>query len=153
MNLFQKTIPNMVGLFMIHYRKMASIKKEHSNEWLRLLSENTQNGAKMRNMLEHKVELHYNNVNYTDLSALDYSVALIQEFFSDFASKPTYAWYHVPILADKPSAEYIKFRRYTNNNNTSVDGYEKEIVRQLVKVAKQELRRIKTVKERATLGC
>lgn len=129
----------------------GSVKEEHSNEWLRLLSENTENGAKMRNMFEHKVQLHYNNVGYTDLSALDYSISLIQEFFSDFSKVPTYAWYHVPILADKPSAEFIKFRRYTDNNSTTVGGYEKEIVSQLVKVAKQELRRMKTVKERASL--
>ncbi len=124
---------------------------EHSNEWLRLLSQNTEKGAEMRDMFDHKVQLHYNNIGYQDLSALDYTLSLMQEFFSDFSKSPKFAWYHVPILADKPSAEFIKFRRYTDSNSTTIVGYEQEIVSQLVKVAKQELRRMKTVKERASL--
>ena len=56
--------------------------------------------------------------------------------FRSFSKNPKFAWYHVPILADKPSAEFIKFRRYTDSNGTTVSGYEQEIVSQLVKVAK-----------------
>ena len=67
----------------------------------------TSAGEEARNLLQHKVQLHFNNVAYTDLSALDYTLSLIQEFFSDTSKNPKQAWYHVPILADKPSAEFI----------------------------------------------
>jgi hypothetical protein len=39
---------------------------------------------------------------------------LLNEYFADQSnSKSKYAWYRVPILSNKPSSEFIKFKRYT----------------------------------------
>lgn len=111
------------------------------NKWLQQLAENPE----AKEVLDHKVQLHFNKVGYTDMSRLDYTVALMMEYFSDPSGKT--AWYHVPILADKPSGEYIKFYRYTDKNTTG--GYKNAISNHLNSVAKQELKRIRTVIERS----
>ena len=74
------------------------------------------------------------------LSALGYTTALMTEFFYD--SHKNLAWYRVPILSDKPSAEFIKFKRYHNN-------YKEDISKGMKNVLNQEVMRMKTVLERA----
>ena len=126
-------------------------KGKHYNEWLRLLNSTNREGIDARNMLDHKVQLHFNGTNYTDLSGIDYTLSLMQEYFADFSDNPNYAWYHVPILADKPSSEFIKFKRYTDKNlPANTGGYVEHISKLMTRLAKQEIRRIKTVRERST---
>ena len=143
---FKKYIDEQFG----QYEYFVDANGEFLTSWLQDLSQMTSAGEEARNLLQHKVQLHFNNVAYTDLSALDYTLSLIQEFFSDTSKNPKQAWYHVPILADKPSAEFIQFKRYTNK--TQVKKYDEVITDKLVNTAIQELKRIKTVLERANNG-
>lgn len=46
-------------------------------------------------------------------------LALLTEYWGDPDSAKSsikYAWYHVPILSDSPSAEFIRFRKYTTGD-------------------------------------
>ena len=107
------------------------------NDWLKQLA--TQSSA--RQDFDHKVQLAFDDVPYTELSELNYALSLIHEYFYDKNGK--LAWYRVPILANKPSSEFIRFRRYTGKN------YQKDIKRKLGNVLTQEISRIKTVLERS----
>lgn len=109
-----------------------------NNEWLRLL--NLDNG-KYREGLEHKVQLSFDKTPYNELSELSYTLSLMHEFFYD--KTKNWAWYRVPILANKPSSEFIKFKRYTGAK------YQDKIKKGLRMVADQELMRMKTVLERS----
>ena len=63
-----------------------------------------------------------------------------------------YAWYHVPILSDSPSAEFIKFRKYTTGDVLDENGkkrlYDDVILDKLVDLVNQEYDRIMLVRER-----
>ena len=112
-----------------------------NNEWLRLLATD----VKKRAQFEHKVQLSFesrkgNKVSYEKLSKLGYTTSMMTEFFYD--KKKNYAWYRVPIMSDKPSAEFIKFVRYHT-------GYKDKISSGMKNVFDQELMRIKAVLERA----
>ena len=105
--------------------------------------------GKGKDLLDHKVQLAYNNIDYTELSELDYTVSLLNEYFADQSnSKSKYAWYRVPILSNKPSSEFIKFKRYTGLRTQ----YQKELTQGFQKIFNQELLRMKTVLEAAALG-
>ncbi len=119
------------------------------NSWLRELSQMNTLGRNSRNLFSHKIQLHHNKTEYSDLGALGYATTLIHEFFSDFYNA-NYAWYHLPTLSDKPSSEFIKYKRHTNKN--TVDGYKTHIIDELINLAKQEVKRIKTVVERANIN-
>ena len=104
--------------------------------------------GKGKNLLDHKVQLAYNNIDYTELSELDYTVSLLNEYFADQSNlKSKYAWYRVPILSNKPSSEFIKFKRYTGLRTQ----YQKELTQGFQKIFNQELLRMKTVLEAAAL--
>ena len=106
------------------------------NEWLKQLVRN----PKMREVLDYKTQLMYDGVDYTELSELGYTLSLMQEYFYDKNKK--YAWYRIPILANKPSSEFVKFTRYSGLR------YREQILAGLKNVFDQELMRIKTVLER-----
>lgn len=123
--------------------KWFKTEGEWNNTWLKLISEN----QSLRSELDHKVMLSFEvsdnkKATYTEMTGLDYSLAMINEFFYD--SHKNWAWYRVPIMSDKPSAEFIKFKRF------NVD-YKKEISKGLKDVLNQEIMRIQTVIERAKL--
>lgn len=111
------------------------------NEWLRQLA----SSKEARDRLDYKVQLSYDKVDYTELSELSYTLSLMQEYFYDTSNKGDrkLAWYRVPILANKPSSEFIRFTRYSGKR------YKDDIKRGLLKVFDQEVMRIKTVLERA----
>lgn len=119
----------------------------YRNEWVREIAEN----KSAQELLDHKVLLNFNKSNYSDLDALDYTLALINEFYSDPTAKT--AWYHVPILSDAPTAEFLRFKRYTDSN-IPVDSsglrqtYKDFIVDKMLGVALQEYDRIKVVRAR-----
>ena len=73
-------------------------------------------GNKNRNLLEHKVVLNFNKTDYDSLSSQDYMNMLLVEYFSGEDT----AWYHVPILAEAPSAEFIKFNKVTTNYKNNI---------------------------------
>lgn len=118
------------------------------SKWLEELT--SVQSKESRKLLDHKVQLHFGKSNYSDQSEIEYPLSLMQEYFSDFSDKPRFAWFHVPILADKPSSEFIKFRRYTDQN-TEI-GYKQELINQISRIGLQELKRIKTVLERSTVA-
>lgn len=112
-----------------------------NNEWLRQLA----SSKEARDKLDYKVQLSYDKTDYTELSELSYTLSLIQEYFYDNSNKGDrkLAWYRVPILANKPSSEFIRFTRYSGKH------YKEDIKRGLLKVFNQEVMRIKTVLERS----
>ena len=119
-------------------------------EWLRQLTMEGVEGHSNRELLDHKVMLNFNKVNYSNLSDVDYTIALINEFFSD--QKGDTAWYHVPIMSDAPVGEFIKFKRYTDRNTPKLNGearsYKDFITDRFVELALQEIDRMWLVNER-----
>ena len=91
------------------------------NDWLRQLAESDE----LRRGLNHKVVLNSDKVDYTNWDDLDYTLALLTEYWGDPDSAKSsikYAWYHVPILSDSPSAEFIRFRKYTTGDVLDENG-------------------------------
>lgn len=110
------------------------------NGWLEELVKHPES----RDLLDHKVLLHYDHTKYKDWNDLIYTAVLINEYLSDFNDKKT-AWYPIPVLSNAPSAEFINFKRYTNLNDSS---YKKVITEKLIELVKQELNRMTIVKQR-----
>lgn len=127
-------------------------KSDHwRNDWLRQLAESEE----LRRGLNHKVVLNSDKVDYTDWDDLDYTLALLTEYWGDPDSAKSsikYAWYHVPILSDSPSAEFIRFRKYTTGDVLDENGkkrtYDDVILDKLVDLVNQEYDRIMLVRER-----
>lgn len=121
------------------------------NDWLRQLAESDE----LRKGLNHKVVLNSDKVDYTDWDDLDYTLVLLTEYWGDPDSAKSsikYAWYHVPILSDSPSAEFIRFRKYTTGDVLDENGkkrtYDDVILDKLVDLVNQEYDRIMLVRER-----
>lgn len=121
------------------------------NDWLRQLAESDE----LRRGLNHKVVLNSDKVDYTNWDDLDYTLALLTEYWGDSDSAKSsikYAWYHVPILSDSPSAEFIRFRKYTTGDVLDENGkkrtYDDVILDKLVDLVNQEYDRIMLVRER-----
>lgn len=121
------------------------------NDWLRQLEESDE----MRRGLNHKVVLNSDKVDYTNWDDLDYTLVLLTEYWGDpdsAKSSVKYAWYHVPILSDSPSAEFIRFRKYTTGDVLDENGkkrtYDDVILDKLVDLVNQEYDRIMLVRER-----
>jgi len=81
---------------------------------------------KSRELIQHKTNLNYNKKEYSKLSPLDHTMMMINEYYSDVNNKV--AWYPVFILADAPSAEFVKFHKYTTDTsgdweNTLLNGF------------------------------
>ena len=121
------------------------------NDWLRQLAESEE----LRRGLNHKVVLNSDKVDYTNWDDLDYTLVLLTEYWGDPDSAKSsikYAWYHVPILSDSPSAEFIRFRKYTTGDVLDENGkkrtYDDVILDKLVDLVNQEYDRIMLVRER-----
>lgn len=121
------------------------------NDWLRQLAESDE----LRRGLNLKVVLNSDKVDYTNWDDLDYTLALLTEYWGDPDSAKSsikYAWYHVPILSDSPSAEFIRFRKYTTGDVLDENGkkrtYDDVILDKLVDLVNQEYDRIMLVRER-----
>lgn len=104
----------------------------------------------MRKALQHKVVLNYDKISYQDLDDLDYTIMLLNEYWAE--PKEKMAWYHVPILSDSPSAEFIRFVRYTTGSETDEEGnirtYHDIILDKIINLVNQEYDRIQLVRER-----
>jgi hypothetical protein len=121
------------------------------NDWLRQLAESDE----LRRGLNHKAVLNSDKVDYTNWDDLDYTLTLLTEYWGDPDSAKSsikYAWYHVPILSDSPSAEFIRFRKYTTGDVLDENGkkrtYNDVILDKLVDLVNQEYDRIMLVRER-----
>lgn len=121
------------------------------NDWLRQLEESEE----LRKGLNHKVVLNSDKVDYTNWDDLDYTLTLLTEYWGDPDSAKSsikYAWYYVPILSDSPSAEFIRFRKYTTGDVLDENGkkrtYDDVILDKLVDLVNQEYDRIMLVRER-----
>ena len=121
------------------------------NDWLRQLAESDE----LRKGLNHKVVLNSDKVDYANWDDLDYTLVLLTEYWGDPDSAKSsikYAWYHVPILSDSPSAEFIRFRKYTTGDVLDENGkkriYDDVILDKLVDLVNQEYDRIMLIRER-----
>lgn len=122
--------------------------------------------------LDHAQLLEYNQLQYMKTMPVDvFNEAVLKGFFSGRVinnpkkvSKETTAWYPIPIMANKPSGEFIKFTRFiqglyqqgiAENTVTVLDHieplYKKVIAQHLQSIFKQEVIRIHTVKNREKL--
>lgn len=121
------------------------------SDWLEQLV----NSEEMRRGLSHKVVLNSDKVDYTNWDDLDYTLALLTEYWGDPEDSRTsvkWAWYHVPILSDSPSAEFIRFRKYVSGVEYDEDGnkltYDDIILDKLTDLVNQEYDRIMLVRAR-----
>lgn len=116
--------------------------RENDGTWNNLWLEELTSNSASREGLEHKVQLSFDGTPYVDLSELGYTLSLMSEYFYDKSAKPKWAWYRVPILSNKPSSEFIRFRRYSGLD------YKDKIKRGLKMTLNQEVVRFRTVLER-----
>lgn len=121
------------------------------SDWLEQLV----NSEEMRRGLNHKVVLNSDKVDYTNWDDLDYTLALLTEYWGDPEDSRTsvkWAWYHVPILSDSPSAEFIRFRKYVSGVEYDKNGnkltYDDIILDKLTDLVNQEYDRIMLVRAR-----
>lgn len=121
------------------------------NGWLKELVEN----PKMREALQHKVVLNHDKIEYQDLGELDYTIELLVEYFADPENTDAnikFANYHLPILSDSPSGEFIRFLKYDNHSVIGEDGeyrrYDDIILDHMVDLVNQEVDRIALVNQR-----
>lgn len=121
------------------------------NDWIEQLV----NNPEMRKGLAHKVLLNSDKIAYQNWDDLDYTLVLLTEYFGDpgnTKSNVQWANYHVPILSDSPSAEFIRFRKYDNHSIIGDDGnyreYDDIILDRFVDLVNQEVDRIALVNQR-----
>lgn len=121
------------------------------SDWLEQLV----NSEEMRRGLNHKVVLNSDKVDYTNWDNLDYTLALLTEYWGDPEDSRTsvkWAWYHVPILSDSSSAEFIRFRKYVSGVEYDENGnkltYDDIILDKLTDLVNQEYDRIMLVRAR-----
>lgn len=108
------------------------------NGWLEELVTNPD----MRDAFRHKILLNMDKKEYTKMDDLDYTMALLHEYWSE---KGNMAWYHTPILSDSPSAEFVRFIKY----KTDIEGtYQSKLIKKFINLVTQEYNRIQLVKER-----
>ena len=118
------------------------------SDWLEQLV----NSKEMRKGLSHKVVLNSDKVEYSDWDDLDYTLVLLTEYWGspeDSRTSVKWAWYHVPILSDSPSAEFIRFRKYVSGVEYDENGnkltYDDIILDKLTDLVNQEYDRMALV--------
>lgn len=121
------------------------------SDWIEQLT----NSEEMRKGFNHKVLLNSDKVEYSDWTDLDATLVLLTEYWGDPEDSRTsvkWAWYHVPILSDCPSAEFIRFRKYVSGVEYDENGnkltYDDIILDKLTDLVNQEYDRIMLVRER-----
>lgn len=125
---------------------------EWQSDWIAKLASSGPEGVKARELFDYETLLSFGKVDYSNLNELDYTVALIQNFFID-DEKGNYAKYHVPILSDSPTGAFITFDRVTDVNapkdfNNKKMTYKEVLLEKFVQVATQELWRMQIVERR-----
>lgn len=165
---YSHTTPNYLGKLIKQLKNIRGDKKRYEefmntefkqyewffkderwrSDWLEQLA----NSEEMRKGLDHKVVLSFGGVDYADLDDLDYTLALLSEYWGnpeDSRTNVKWAWYHVPILSDSPSAEFIRFRKYVSGVEYDENGnkltYDDIILDKLTDLVNQEYDRIMLV--------
>lgn len=128
------------------------------NDWLNQII----NSKDIRKGLKHKVVISSEFLTpqgrtkseYSSWDELEYTLILLTEYFSepeDSRSNIKWAWYHLPILSDAASAEFIRFRKYESGIEYDEDGneltYDDIILDKLVELVNQEYDRIMLVRQ------
>lgn len=137
------------------------------NYWLSLMEDKynangrlIHDGQKYRNLLERKIVIHREGKEFDEWTEGDYLAVAMTEFFGGSEEKKVQkvAYYPLPLLADAPSAEFIKFVKFTDADPDYIlpDGSGfmtvKDIVLdKLAEVALWEWERIQLVKTRASI--
>lgn len=91
------------------------------NDWLKQLSEN----PALRKEFKHKKLLNANKVEYAKWDDLDYMIVLLSEYAGDpgnGTSNIKFTNFHLPMLADAQSAEFLRFRKIDNHSEMGDDG-------------------------------
>ena len=115
--------------------------RKYLNYWL----EEIEKDDDLRSNLEHSVLLSDYGIEYGDKSPAEYMASMIASYFYNDSSK--YALFRVGLLSNKPSEEYIKFKKISG------EYYDKTIINILAKYTfQQEINRILAVKERKRLA-
>lgn len=132
--------------------------EEWRNDWLNQII----NSRDIRKGLKHKVVISSEfltpqgrtKLEYSSWDELEYTLILLTEYFSepeDSRSNIKWAWYHLPILSDVASAEFIRFRKYESGIEYDEDGneltYDDIILDKLVELVNQEYDRIMLVRQ------
>lgn len=122
-------------------------KDDHwRSDWVEKLATD----PKMREALDHKVVLNFDKIDYVDWDPLDYTLVLLNEYWAE--PKEGRSWYHVSMLSDSPSAEFIRFVRYKNGSEYDDEGnplsYQDIILDKMVDLVNQEYDRIQLVRQR-----
>ena len=105
--------------------------------WLRALASDPE----LRKVFSHKVQLHFNDSAYMEnMNSIQYTLSVISEYISETSDmgQDCYSWFRVPILSNKSSSEFIKFKSYRTSS------YKKNIVNDIMMIFSQELSRIQT---------
>lgn len=122
------------------------------NDWLeQLVSSET-----MRKGFNHKVVLNSDKIPYSNWNDLDYTLVLLTEYWGDPDKSNTdvqWAWYHMPIYSDSPSAEFVRFRKYVSGKTIDEETgeyreYDDIILDKMIDLVNQEYDRIILVNER-----
>lgn len=140
---FNRFIQEEFGIYEWFYKK-----GEWLNDWLDQLV----NHPELRKGLNHKILLNSGKVECKDWDDLEHVVTLLTEYWGDpdTQSSTKYAWYHVPMLSDSGSAEFIRFIKYTSDNSSG-RSYDDIILDKLVNLVTQEYNRILLVEKRAAM--
>ena len=118
------------------------------NSWLRLLEED----PKARENLNCGVMLHKDGKSYNRWEPLDTMMVMMAQFMNGSSvDANAWSWYHLPLVSDANSSEWIRFRRY-NDNLVTGESYKSKILDDLYEVVIQEINRIAKVKDRARRG-
>lgn len=137
----------------------------YRNFWLDLMVDKyndkgrlTHDGQPYRNLLNRKIVIHRDSKEFNDWTEQDYFEVAMTEFLTSKKDPQVgeTAYYALPLLADAPSAEFIKFIRYTDSQEFLPDGsgFKKAkdiILDKLAEVAYQEWERIQLVEQRKAL--
>lgn len=82
-------------------------------DWISRLS--TPNDRSAREVLDHKVQLTYNNTQYKNLGALGFQLSILTEYFGSKSDPEGTAWYALPTMSNKPTSEFIRFYKYSSH--------------------------------------
>lgn len=119
--------------------------KDDNGKWLNYWLEVLDKDPSARKELEHSALLSDNGVGYTDKTPSQYASSIICNYFYSKSAK-RFAWFRVPTLSNKPSEEYIKFVKITENFEDTIS----ELL--ATNTFKQEVNRIKAVRARRKLA-
>jgi hypothetical protein len=123
---------------------------EWRNDWIRQIVED----PAVRKKFAHKVVLDKDKKEYAEWSDLDTTMVLLGEYYGPMEEKNGVGWanYHLPILSDTESSEFLKFKKYINhkffltgNEEGDSRDFETILAEKFTDVILQEMNRINTV--------